>query len=248
MAIPAVFTFLFTYTCSALFYLPWGQLWTLTTSCPLHYWLVLLRKDHPILSTTAYWHSNNPIYTTIKWLHAPKKHIRKKPILIAYTIKQECGGGSAGHSSTASEAERPSVPPLSISSLINIGTGIYPTQPHNQPNPLRTIKQRHRVSIRLQCLVLDCGRGRRAAKRSRAPAVTQWQHRSHDGGGGKKDFILIFCPSQLQREDHIHCRDRAGHHRHIPSPFSLLKNNGPWIPLLHLSQCRFISPQRSSFQ
>ncbi len=51
--------------------------------------------------------------------------------------------------------------------------------------------------------MLDCGRGRRAAKRSRAPAVTQWQSRSHDGGGGKKDFILILCPSQLQREDHI---------------------------------------------
>jgi hypothetical protein len=71
----------------------------------------------------------------------------------------------------------------------------------------------------------DCGRGQRAAKRSRAPAVTQWRHRSHDGGRGKKDFILILFPSKLQREDHIHCRDRAGHHRRIPSPFSLLKNN-----------------------
>ncbi len=55
--------------------------------------------------------------------------------------------------------------------------------------------------------------------------MTQWRHRSHDGGWGGKDFILINCPSQLQREDHICCRDRAGHHRHIPSPLSLLKNN-----------------------
>ncbi len=78
--------------------------------------------------------------------------------------------------------------------------------------------------------------------------MTQWQHRSHDRGGGKKDFILILCPSQLQREDHICCRDRAGHHRHIPSPSSLLNNNEPWIPLLHLSQSRFIPPQHWSFQ
>jgi hypothetical protein len=136
-----------TYLCLALFHLPWGQLWTLTKSCPLRNRPVLLRKDHPILSTTAYWHLNNQMYTTTKRQHAPIKHTCKKPILIAYTVKQECEGGRAGQSSTASKAEPPSVPPLSISSLINIGTGIYPTQPHNQPKPLRTIKQCHWVSI-----------------------------------------------------------------------------------------------------
>jgi hypothetical protein len=123
-----------------------------------------------------------------------QKHIRKKPILVAYTLKQECGGGSLGHSSTASEAEPPSVPPLSISPLINIGPGIYPTQPYNQPKPLRRIERCHRVSIRLPCLGVDGGRGRRAEKRNRAPAVTQWQRRSH-GDWGKKDFIFILCPS-----------------------------------------------------
>ncbi len=132
------------HTWSALFHLPWGQLWTLTMPCLLCKWPVLLRKDCLILPTTVYWYSNNPMYTTTKCQHAPKAHhLSKKPILVAYTFKQECGGGSAGHSSTASEAEPSSVPPLSISSLINMGTGIHPTQPHNQPESLRTIERCH---------------------------------------------------------------------------------------------------------
>jgi hypothetical protein len=224
-----------------------GHLGSTNTPLSSQSWLIQLNGDHPLFSTVR-WHTNNLSITTIICQHAPKKHNSKKPIPVAYTAKQECGGGSAGHSSTASDAEPPSVPPSYISSLINIGASIYPTQPHNQPEPLRAIEQCHRVSIRLPCLVLDCGRGQQVANRTRARAVTQWQHRSHDGGGGGKDFILILCPSQLQREDHICCRDMAGHHRRIPSPSSFLKNNGPWIPLLHLSQSRFIPPRCLSFQ
>jgi hypothetical protein len=101
-----------------------------------------LRKDHLILSTTAYWHKNNQINTKTKHQHAPKKHIRKNPLHSASAVKQEGGGIGAGHPSTASEVDPLSVPPLSISSLINIGTGIYPTQPYNnQPETFRTIKR-----------------------------------------------------------------------------------------------------------
>jgi hypothetical protein len=140
MANPAAFTLLFTYTCSAFYHLPWGQLWTLTMSYPLRNQPILLRKDRPILSTTAYWHKNNQINTTSKCRHAPKKHIRNKPLYSASAVKQEGGGISVGHPSAASEGDPLSVPPLSISSLINIGTGIYPTQPYNQPKTFRTIK------------------------------------------------------------------------------------------------------------
>ncbi len=54
------------------------------------------------------------------------------------------------------------------------------------------------------------------------------------GGVGKGLHSHPLPITQLQRKDHIPHRDRAGHHRRIPSPSSLLKNNGPWIPLLHL--------------
>jgi hypothetical protein len=49
------------------------------------------------------------------------------------------------------------------------------------------------MPIRLPRLVLDCGRGQRAAKRSRAPAVTQWGCRSHDGGGDKRTSFSSFA-------------------------------------------------------
>jgi hypothetical protein len=150
-----------------------------------------LRKECPILSTTAYWHTNNQIKTTKKFQHAPKRHIQKKLIHSAFAVKQECQGGSAGHSSMASEAEPPSIPPSFSSSLLNTGTGIYPTQPHNQPETLRTIEQW--VFIGLPCPVLDCSRGRQAAKRSRASAVTQWQRRSDDGGGEKRTSFTSFA-------------------------------------------------------
>jgi hypothetical protein len=139
MAALSDFAFLLMYLYFAHGLLSLGHLGSTNTPLSSCSWLIQLSGDHP-LSTTVYWHSNNPIYTTTKQRHAPKKHIHKKPILVAYIVKQECGGGSAGHSNKASEAEPPSVPPSSISSLINIGTGIYPTQPHNQPKPLRTIE------------------------------------------------------------------------------------------------------------
>jgi hypothetical protein len=49
------------------------------------------------------------------------------------------------------------------------------------------------MPIRLPHLVLDCGRGWQEAKRSRAPAVTQWWCRSHDGGGEKRTSFSSFA-------------------------------------------------------
>jgi hypothetical protein len=53
-----------------------------------------------------------------------KMHIQKKHILCASIFKQEGGGGSAGHSTAASEVEPSLVPQSSISYMINIGTSI----------------------------------------------------------------------------------------------------------------------------
>ncbi len=64
------------------------------------------------------------------------------------------------------------------------------------------------------------------------------------GVGGERTSFSSFAHHNCKWEDHINCRDRAGHHRCILSPSTPLKNNGPWIPLLHLSQSRFIPPQQ----
>ncbi len=143
-----VFTTLLMCMCFILCHSQGVQLWTLTTSYPLRSRPILLRKDRPNIST-ACWHMNNQIITTTKRRHAPKKHTHKKHILFASIVKQEGVGGSAGHSSTASEEELLSVPQLSFSYLINIGTGIYTTQLGNQTKNLRAIKK---IFVRLLCL------------------------------------------------------------------------------------------------
>ena len=102
------------------------------------------------------------ITTTSKQRHAPKKHIRKKHILIANAFKQAGGGGGAGHPKAASKVE-PSVAQSSVPYLINVGTGIFSTQPHQLLN-FRMFKH----LIRLQCIVFDRGRGTRwVARRNR---------------------------------------------------------------------------------
>ncbi len=98
-----------------------------------------MSMDHPMISTVC-WHTNNQITTTSKRRHTTKKHIQKKHILCASTFKQEGGGDSGGHSSAASEVEPSLVPQLSMSYMINIGTGIYLTQFHNHPKNLRTVE------------------------------------------------------------------------------------------------------------
>jgi hypothetical protein len=98
----------------------------------------------------------------------------------------------------------PNVPPLPLwwPILVIMGCSILPyacNTTHNNYTLIATgtcpckhilnFKPLHSTSvlmpIRLPRLVLDCGRGQQAAKRSRALAVTQWRRRSHDGGWGK---------------------------------------------------------------
>ncbi len=131
---------------------------------------ILMSIDHPMLST-ACWHTNNQITTTLKHRHAPKKHIQKNHILCTSIFKQEGGSGSVGHSCTASEIEPSLVPQSCMYYMIKIWTGIYFTRFHDHPKNLITVEH---LFIRF-CLVFDHGRGQRAANRSRATAGIQ-QH------------------------------------------------------------------------
>ncbi len=169
MANLVALTILLVYMCSIFCHLQGVQLWTLTTFPPLRRVPILMSTDCPMLST-AYWYTNNQITTTPKCRHAPKKHIQNKRILCTSIFKQEGGSGSVRHSSAASEVEPSLVPQSSMSYMIKIGTSIYFTQFHNPPKNLRTVEH---LFIRLPCLVFDCGRGQRAANRSRAMVVTQ---------------------------------------------------------------------------
>ncbi len=145
------------------------QLWTQTTFLPSCKVPILMSMDCLMLST-ACWHTNNQITTTSKCQHAPKKQIWKEHILWASIYKQEGGGGSVGHSSTASEVEPSLVPQSSISYMINIGTGISFTRFHTQPKNLRTMKCLFMTS---PYLMSDHGRWKGAANRSRATMRTQ---------------------------------------------------------------------------
>ncbi len=124
MANPAAFTIQLTYTCSIFCHLQGVQLGTPTTFPPLCRVPILMSMDHTMLST-ACWHTNNQINTTLKCQHAPKKHIQKKNILCTSIFKLEGGGGSVGQSSTASKVEPSSFPQSCMYYMINIGTGIY---------------------------------------------------------------------------------------------------------------------------
>jgi hypothetical protein len=155
MAHLAAFTILLACMCSICCYLQGVQLGTPTTFLPSCRVPILMSMGHPMLST-ACWHTNNQITTTLKHRHAPKKHIRKKHILCASIFKQEGGGGSVEHYSAASEVEPSLVPQSCMHYMINIGAGIYFTKSHNHPKNLRVVE---RLFIRLPCLVFDRGRG-----------------------------------------------------------------------------------------
>jgi hypothetical protein len=165
MANPAAFTILLTYTCSIFCHLQGVQLGAPTTFPSSRRVPILMSMDHPILST-ACWHTNNQITTTLKCRHAPKKHIQKTRILCTSIFKEEGGRGSVGHSSAASEVEPSLVPQSCMNYMINIGTSIYFTKFHNHPKNLRTLEC---LFIRF-CLAFDRGRGQRAANISRATA------------------------------------------------------------------------------
>jgi hypothetical protein len=170
MANPAEFTILLAYRCSIFCHLQGLQLGTLTTFSPLHRVLILMSMNQLMLST-ACWHTNNQITTTLKHQHVPKKHIQKKHIPCASIFKQEGGSGSVGNSSTASEVEPPSIPQSYMYYMINMETSIYFAKFLNHPNNLRTVEC---LFIRF-CSVFDCRRGQQAANRRRTTVGIQ-QH------------------------------------------------------------------------
>jgi hypothetical protein len=157
MAIPTAFTILLAYMCSIFCHLQGVQHRTLTMFPSSRRMPILMSMDCPMLST-ACWHTNNQITTTLKCQHASKTHIPMKHILCASILKQEGGDGSVGHSSATSEVEPSLVPQSCMYYMINIGTGIYVTKFYNHPENLRTVE---RLFIRC-CLVFDRGRGQLA--------------------------------------------------------------------------------------
>jgi hypothetical protein len=95
MANPAAFSVLLTYTCSAFFFLPRGQSWGSHAFSPVQKCQFPLERKLSIVNTGC-WHIQNQPNTTTKRQHLLKKHIRKKPIIMAFTVNQESGGHSSG--------------------------------------------------------------------------------------------------------------------------------------------------------
>jgi hypothetical protein len=115
-----------------------GQHWTLNKPSSSHIWPIQLSGDRPLLSN-VWWHTNNPSTTTPTRRHAPKKHIRKKPILVAFTAKQKYSlcGGIAFYSSIRSKASL-QVPFSSIFYHSNVEIGIPITTTTNLEADFRT--------------------------------------------------------------------------------------------------------------
>ncbi len=90
MATLSDFTFLLMYLYSTHGLLSLGHLGSTNTPSSSRSWMIQLSGDCP-LSTTARWHTNNLSITTIICIcqHAPKKHVRKKPIFMAFIAKQK---------------------------------------------------------------------------------------------------------------------------------------------------------------
>ena len=144
-------------------YFPQGmQLWGALAKNSLCEGTVELLSDSSLFSITQRLTQPPHITTTSKQRHAPKKHIRKKHILIAIAFKQAGGSGGAGHPKAASKVER-LVAQSPVPYLINIGTGTSSTQPHQELLNFRMLEH----LIRLRCIVFDRGKGWWMARRNR---------------------------------------------------------------------------------
>ncbi len=81
------------YTCFAFLFLPRRQSWGSHLFSPVQKCQFLLQCKLSIFNTGC-WHIWNQPNTTTKHQHLPKKHIRKKLIIMASTANQESGGHS----------------------------------------------------------------------------------------------------------------------------------------------------------
>ncbi len=132
MAALLEFTFLLMYLYSAHGLLSLGHLGSTNTPSSSRSRMIQLSGDCP-LCTTVRWQTNNLSITKIIRQHAPKKHVRKKPIFMAFIAKRKyslcCGNafffsiGSRGLSQ---------VPFSSIFYLCNVGISIPATTTTNQ--------------------------------------------------------------------------------------------------------------------
>ncbi len=104
MADSAAFTFLLMYLYSAHGFLSLGHLGSTTTQSSTCGRLIQLSGDQPLDITTCWHTTNNQSTTTTARQHAPKKHVCKKHMLLASTVKWELRGQ---HSGALSEADGP---------------------------------------------------------------------------------------------------------------------------------------------
>ena len=125
---------------------------------PAHNFFSSPRRNQQLFPAGC-WHTNKKITTTSKQRHAPKKHIRKRHIFVAIAFKQAGGCSGAGHPKAVVKVA-PSVARSSVSYLINVGSGIFSTQPHQ----LRMFLHQF---IRLRHIVFDRGKGWWVARRNR---------------------------------------------------------------------------------
>jgi hypothetical protein len=93
MANPAAFIVPLRYTCSAFHFLPRGQSWGSHAFSPVQKCQFLLQQKLFIVNTGC-WHIQDQPNTTTKRQYLQKKHICKKPIIMASTVNQESGGHS----------------------------------------------------------------------------------------------------------------------------------------------------------
>jgi hypothetical protein len=88
MAIWAAFAILCMHNCSAPTTLPWVQQWRSDAFTPAQKCRFLLQQKW-VVDDAGCWHILNQLKTTTTCQHVPKKHIRKKPILLLCTVKME---------------------------------------------------------------------------------------------------------------------------------------------------------------
>ena len=137
MSIFADFTFLLIYLHSAHGLLSLGHLGSTNTPSSSSSWLIQLSRDQ-LLSITMCWHTkNNQSITTMAHQPLPKKHVRKKLILLASTDRQESRGFGSIVLDRTILSKMVQVSLSYISYEINVGIGI-PTTTTTKLQPKRT--------------------------------------------------------------------------------------------------------------
>ena len=126
MANQAAFAFLLAYTCSVLLLLPRGEQWGSSANSPHQIRSSFIKPLQKLLFCCRVWHTNTSKHITTAHRHAPKKHIRKKLIPSAVTLKQKFISGCRTSALYRTD-EDTSSQVSSISYRSNVGTSTQTT-------------------------------------------------------------------------------------------------------------------------